>query len=72
MIHSSYCVWTGITGRTGMVHDNSCPKSLSRSALQILLYKTEEPGAADALGTNRETPVECLKGVRSCSSKKVT
>ena len=37
-----------------------------------VLSNREEPGAADVLGTNRETPVKSLKGIRACSSKKVT
>jgi len=36
------------------------------------LSNRQEPGAADALGTNRNTPVKCCKGIRACSSKKVT
>lgn len=55
-----------------MVHDNSHPRSHSESALQILFKKTEEPGIAHILGTNRETLVKCFQGIRSCSSKKVT
>ena len=64
MIHSSYCVQTESTGQTGTVHDNSHPRSLSGSALRILFYKTEKPGAANALGSNRKTPVKYLKGIR--------
>ena len=32
----------------------------------------EEPGAPEVIGANRETPVKYLKGIKGCSSKKVT
>ena len=32
----------------------------------------EEPGAPEVIGANRETPVKYLKGIKRCSSKKVT
>lgn len=34
--------------------------------------QTKEPEAAHVLETNRETPVKCNKGIRLCSSKKLT
>lgn len=37
-----------------------------------VLSNREESGAAVVSGTKRETPVKCLKGIRACSSKKVT
>jgi len=35
-----------------------------------ILSILEEPVAAEALGINRETPVNCLKGIRTSFSKK--
>ena len=32
----------------------------------------EEPGAPEVIGANRETPGKYLKGIKECSSKKVT
>jgi len=32
----------------------------------------DEPGAPEVIGANRETPVKYLKGIKGCSSKKVT
>ena len=32
----------------------------------------DEPGAPEVIGASRETPVQYLKGVQVCSSKKVT
>ena len=32
----------------------------------------DEPGAPEVIGANRETPVKYLKGIKVCSSKKVT
>ena len=32
----------------------------------------DEPGAPEVVGANRETPGKCLKGIKGCSSKKVT
>ena len=32
----------------------------------------DEPGAPEVIGANRETPVKYLKGMKGCSSKKVT
>lgn len=63
MINSSYSVWTEGTRQAETVHDSSHPKSVSGSTLQILLYKTEEPGAAHTLWTKKETPVKWLKGI---------
>lgn len=37
-----------------------------------LLGNREAPGAADILGTNRQTPLKCPKGIRAFSFKKVT
>lgn len=37
-----------------------------------VLSNREKPGSAAVLGTKRETPVKCLKGIRACSCKKVT
>lgn len=34
-----------------------------------ILSNSEEPGAADVLGSNRGTPVKHHKGTRACSSK---
>lgn len=68
MINSSHSVWTVGTPQTETVHDSSHPKLLSGSTLQILLYKTEEPGADHILGTKKETSVKCLKGIRSLFS----
>jgi len=33
---------------------------------------SDEPGARQVIGANRETPVKYLQGIRGCSSKKVT
>jgi len=32
----------------------------------------DEPGASEVIGANRETPVKYLKGIKGCSSRKVT
>jgi len=36
-----------------------------------VLITQEEPGAAETLGSNRETPVNCLKRIRAKSSKQM-
>lgn len=38
----------------------------------VVLSNREQTGTADLLGTNRETWMKYLKGIRVCSSKNVT
>lgn len=44
----------------------------SREKVIKVLSNREKSGTVDILGTKRETPVKCLKGIMAGSSKKVT
>lgn len=41
------------------------------TAAQLESYR-DEPRDAEVIGVNREIPVKYLKGIKQCSSKKVT
>ena len=41
------------------------------TAAHLKSYR-DETGAPEVIGANRETPVKYLKGIKGCSSKKVT
>jgi len=50
------------------------PVALRRAGYAAAHLKSDgdEPGAFEVIGANRETPVKYLKGMKVCSSKKVT
>jgi len=60
----------GLHQQAGQIYTKSFKLDLTEEADGVL--SNEEQGLADVLGTNKETSVKCLKGVRVCSSKKVT
>lgn len=61
----------GVHQQVGQTYKESFKTDLTGEGDGVLSNR-EEQGFADVLGTNRGTPVKCLKGIRVCTSKKVT
>ena len=62
--------WDSLTKWRKKVFANKLVR-LKHRCLNWSLSNREEPGATDVLGTNKETPVKYLKGIRVCSSKRM-